>query len=88
MPNVFNIIRHIDTKILDEQINQWVEEHGYAPIILMSPDTLQEIPNLEDLGIYFTRNTCNNRTGRVVGTYEGTEVFSDPSMKYGEVELR
>lgn len=87
MPNVFNIIRHIDTKILDEQIDKWAEEHGYAPIILMSPDTLQEMPKLEDLGIYLTKSTCNNCTGRV-GTYEGIKVFSDPSMEYGEVELR
>lgn len=87
MPNVFNIIRHIDIKILDEQIDKWTEKHGYAPIILMSPDTLQEMPKLEDIEIYPMQSTCNNCTGRV-GTYEGVKVFSDPSRKYGEVELR
>ena len=80
MPNVFNIVRHIDTRILDEQIDKWAEEHGYAPIILMSPDTLKEISTLEDLGIYITK--------KAHATYEGIKVFSDPSMKYGEVELR
>ena len=87
MPNVFNIARHIDTRILDEQIDKWEEKHDYAPIILTSPDTLKEIPTLKDLGIYITKSTCNNCTGRV-GIYEGVKVFSDPSMKYGEVELR
>lgn len=90
MPKYFSILRNIDTKILDEQITDWFDEHKYDPIILMSPDTLKEIPTFEDLGIYITKstcNTCNNCTGRV-GTYQGVKVFSDPSMKYGEVELR
>lgn len=86
MPKYFSILRNIDTKILDEQIVDWFDEHKYSPIILMSPDTLKEI-QLKDLGIDITKSTCNNCTGRV-GTYEGTKVFSDPSMKYGEVELR
>lgn len=82
MPRYFNILRNIDTKILDEQIVDWIDKHKYSPIILMSPDTLKEISIL-----YITKSTCNNCTG-LVGTYEGTKVFSDPSMKYGEVELR
>jgi len=87
MPKYFSILRNIDTKILDEQIADWFDEYKYDPIILMSPDTLKEIPTLEDLGISFTKITCNNCTGRV-GKYWGAKVFSDPSMKYGEVELR
>jgi len=79
MPKYFSILRDIDTKILDEQIADWFDEHKYDPIILMSPDTLKEIPTLKDVGIYITKR---------VGTYEGVKVFSDPSMKYGEVELR
>lgn len=87
MPNVFNIIRHIDTKILDDEVDKWAEEHGYAPIILMSPDTIQEMPKSgEDIEIHLMQSAynCTDR----VGTYEGMKVFSDPSMKYGEVELR
>lgn len=87
MPIAFNIIRHIDTKILDEHIDKWAEEHGYAPIILISPDTLREMPRSEDFEICFTKSTCNNCPVRV-GEYEGVKVFSDPSKEYGEVELR
>ena len=87
MPKYFSILRNIDTKILDEQIADWFDEHKYDPIILMSPSTLKEIPTLEDLGIYIKKSTCNNCTD-IVGTYQGVKVFGDPSMKYGEVELR
>lgn len=59
MPKYFSILRNIDTKILDEQIADWFDEHKYDPIILMSPDTLKEIPTLEDLGIHITKSTYN-----------------------------
>lgn len=85
MPNIFSIVRHIDIEVLDRKIDDWFAEHGYGPIILMSPDTLKEI--MENFGLCISRNACNNCTGRV-GTYQGAKVFSDPSMKYGEVELR
>lgn len=92
MPNIFSIVRHIDTEVLDRKIAAWNNTHDYSPIILMSPDTLAEMPKFDepkfdDLEIYITKSTCNNCTG-LVGTYDGVKVFSDPSMKYGEVELR
>ena len=87
MPDIFSIVRHIDTKILDKKIEDWFKKYKYNPIILMSPDTLKEMPTMEDFGFYTNKSTCNNCTGRV-GTYEGAKVFSDPSMKYGDVELR
>lgn len=87
MSNIFSIVSRIDTEILDKNIYRWNNTHAESPIILMSPDTLAEIPTLNDIGIYVSKSTCNNCTGRV-GTYEGIKVFSDPSMKYGEVELR
>lgn len=79
MPKYFSILRNIDLGILNEEIADWFDEHKYKPIILMSPDTLKEIPTLKDLGIYMAKMN---------GTYEGVKVFCDPSMKYGEVELR
>ena len=87
MPDIFSIVRHIDTEVLDRRITAWNNTHNYKPIILMSPDTLKELPTMEDFGFYISKSTCNNCTGRV-GTYDGVKVFSDPSMQYGEVELR
>ena len=87
MPDIFSIVRHIDTEVLDRRITAWNNTHDYSPIILISPDTLKEIPTMEDLGFYISKSTHNNCTSRV-GTYQGVKVFSDPSMKYGEVELR
>ena len=87
MPDVFNILHKIDIDVLDRKITAWNNTHNYSPIILMSPDTLAEMPTFDDMGIYVSKSTCNNCTGRV-GTYEGIKVFSDPSMGYGEVELR
>lgn len=87
MPNIFSIVQRIDTEILDRKITAWNNTHDYSPIILMSPNTLREMPEFEKREIFLTQSICNNCTGRV-GTYEGIKVFSDPSMKYGEVELR
>lgn len=80
MPDVFSIVNKIDIDVLDRKITAWSNTHNYNPIILMSPDTLKEITTLKDLGIYITKKAHL--------TYEGIKVFSDPSMKYGEVELR
>lgn len=74
MPKKFSIARHVDTEILDMRIKYWLEEYKYDPIILMSPGTLKEINDTYDL----------HRGVR----YNGMKVFTDPSMKYGEVELR
>lgn len=79
MPEIFSIVRHIDTEYLDRRITDWNNTHDYSPIILMSPDTLADMPKFDDVEIYVS--------GRVV-TYDGAKVFSDPSMKYGDVELR
>ena len=32
--------------------------------------------------------STNNRCTGMVGMYQGYKVFSDPTMKYGDVELR
>ena len=87
MPDVFSILHKINIDVLDRKITAWNNTHNYSPIILMSPDTLAEMPTFDDMGIYVSKSTCNNCTGRI-GTYDGIKVFSDPSMGYGEVELR
>lgn len=74
MPKKFNILRHIDIETLDKSIDDWFEEYGYAPIILMSLDTVRVIKDNFDF----------HRSNR----YRDAKVFVDPSMKYGEVELR
>ena len=84
MPKYFSILRHIDTEILDEQIADWFDEYKYDPIILMSPDTLKEIPTIKELGFYISKSNCIG----IVGTYRGVKIFGDLSMKYGDVELR
>ncbi len=81
----FSIIRKIDTQLLNNQLHKWEQtNHGYNPIILLSPDTLRDMPRLDEYRLESTNNNC---TG-MVGMYQGYKVFSDPTMCYGEVELR
>ena len=81
----FSIIRKIDTQLLNNQLYKWEQtNHEYNPIILLSPDTLLDMPRLDE---YKLESTNNNYTG-IVGMYQGYKVFSDPTMGYGEVELR
>ena len=81
----FSIIQRIDLNILSEQLYKWNKVNNeYKPIILLSPDTLKDIPRLDEYKLESTNNRC---TG-MVGMYQGYKVFSDPTMKYGDVELR
>ena len=80
----FSIIR-IDTQLLNNQLHEWEQvNRKYKPIIQLSPDTFKNISRLDE---YKLGNTNNNCTG-MVGMYQGYKVFSDPTMSYGEVELR
>lgn len=81
----FNIANRLDISALNRKI-----DYAYDKIcdfyIFMSPDTLADIPQLDDYK-FIGVSTRNNCTG-IVGSYHGHKVFSDPSMEYGEVEFR
>jgi len=91
MMRKFSIVSRLDLEKLNNIIRNFKDQMSnenscYEPIILMSPDTLRDMPNLPDekcVGIS-TNNYC---TG-MIGKYYGSKVFSDPTLKYGEVELR
>ena len=92
MRKQFSIINKLDLEKLNTAIDSFKNQSsilfadGYLPIILMSPDTLGDMHNLPNTK-YVGINTKNNCTG-MVGKYYGCKVFSDPTLKYGEVELR
>lgn len=80
MPEKFSIIRSIDIEVLERQLNAWNNTHDYFPIILVSLDTLKDLPPFmsKDTIISIEYN-CR---------YHGCKVFIDPEKAYGEVELR
>ena len=81
----FNIVNKLNLSLLNNQLQKWERENqNYNPIILLSPDTLRDMPMLDEYRLESTNNRC---TG-MVGMYQGYKVFSDPTMKYGDVELR
>ena len=82
----FNIANRLDIEFLNRKLNSAYSELRSDFYIFMSPDTLMHMSRLddyEDIG----RSTRNNCTG-IIGTYHGHKVFGDPTMKYGDVELR
>lgn len=79
----FNIANKLDIEALNRRIDS--PEFSRDFYIFMSPDTLEDMPQLDDFDVLGLM--CNHRTGRI-GSYRGHKVFSDPSMKYGDVELR
>ena len=86
----FNIANRLDIEFLNRKLDSAYSELRSDFYIFMSPDTLMHMPQLDDYEYdyeYIGRSTGNNCTGRV-GSYRGHKVFSDPSMKYGEVEFR
>lgn len=86
----FNIANRLDIEFLNRKLDSACsEQQEYVRsdfYIFMSPDTLAHMPQLDD-NKYIGISTRNNCTGRV-GSYHGHKVFSDPSMKYGDVEFR
>lgn len=85
MRKEFNIAGSLDLEKLDKHLfeNSW----QYEPIILLSPETLGCMPTLDNFYECIGQSTRNKCTG-LVGVYHGRKVFSDPTKKYGEVELR
>ena len=78
-----NILTKLNLKILNDAIDRFrMLQEKYDPIILMSPDTINELPRIPDDNDAFV-NPCG-----FVARYNGYKVFSDPTMKYGEVQLR
>lgn len=82
----FNIANGLDIEFLNRRLDNACSELRSDFYIFMSPDTLARMPQLDDRE-YLVISTRNNCTGRV-GSYHGHKVFSDPSMKYGDVEFR
>ena len=92
MMKKFNISQALDLKKLDNAIDSFYKcfydcEISYNPIILMSPETLAHMPKLNEYEKYTRQSTRNYCTG-MVGKYNGCKVFSDPTLDYGEIELR
>lgn len=77
----FNIANRLDIEFLNRKLDNACSELRSDFYIFMSPDTLAHLPQLDD---YYERNNCTKR----VGSYFGHKVFSDPSMRYGDIEFR
>ena len=77
----FNIANRLDIEFLNRKLDSACSELRSDFYIFMSPDTLAHLPHLDD---YYERNNCTER----VGSYFGHKVFSDPSMRYGDIEFR
>ena len=83
----FNIANRLDIDALNSRIYSYDQETWGDFYIFMSPDTLAHMSPIDDYYKSIGKSTNNNCTGRV-GSYFGHKVFSDPSMKYGDVEFR
>lgn len=88
----FNIAQALDLKKLDNALDSFGDNffdasNSYEPIILMSPETLSHMPRLTEYERFIGTSTRNYCTG-MVGKYHGYKVFSDPTLEYGDIELR
>ena len=88
---IFNIAKKIDIELLNNKIEEFISNktrqhplHDCEPYIFMSPETLRDMPTLDEYYLSSEETKSNRR----IGTYHGCKVFIDQSMKYGEVELR
>ncbi len=92
MMKKFNIAQALDLQKLDNGLDSFHSSFynpdiSYDPVILMSPETLARMPRLNECERFIGQSTRNNCTG-MVGKYKGYKVFSDPTLDYGEIELR
>lgn len=73
MKKTFSIVKNrLDLRKLDEKIEQFKREKGYAPYIFISEASLDEFEG----------------GWGYVKLYTGCRVYKDESKKFGEIELR
>ena len=87
MSEYFNILGGINVRKLNDRLFEYnLKEKGKEEdtIILMSPETFRELE-------IDAKSLCTEIKGirnGVVYKYSGHKVFTDPSMHYGDIELR
>ena len=88
----FSIVSKVDPRILSRKIDDYKNSKDYRlsgctiPIILMAPETINEIR--KEYG--FDTDFLNESGGStyIVTRFNGCKVFSDPTLKFGDVEMR
>lgn len=84
----FNIKQGLDFDKLNHNISTFKSTYEQEPIIIMSFDTLNSFPKTQDQDYFMEQSEKYNYHLAMMGTYHGNKVFADPSMDYGDIELR
>ena len=84
-----NIAYDLNIPLLNDKLNEFAINNLESPIMIMSPETMNKVTStfqkfdgvrLGESNLVYTSN--------IVGIYHGYKVFTDPTMKYGEVDIR
>jgi len=84
----FNIKQGLDLQKLDYNISVFKDTCGQEPIIIMSFDTLNSFPKMPDQDYFIEQSKEKHYYAGMVGMYYGCKVFTDPSLNFGDIELR
>jgi len=83
----FNIANKLDIEDLNHKIDCYSNIYHSNLYIFMSPKTLKNVPTLKLEYCERDEDSFDECAG-LTGFYQGYKVFSDPTMEYGDVELR
>ena len=84
-----NIAYDLNIPLLNDKLNEFAINNQQSPIMIMSHETMNKIATdfqkvdairLGESNLVYEANT--------IGMYHGYKVFVDPTMKYGEVDIR
>jgi len=87
----FNIISTLDIDTLNKRIDACARDYGRDIYIFMSPKTVNELSKANASHIIVTADLSLDECStsrRLFGLYRGCKVFEDPTMNYGDVEIR
>lgn len=83
----FNIKQELDIDKLNHNLTEFKKVYQ-DPIIIMSFDTLNSFPKMPDQDYLIEQCKKNHFYSGMVGKYYGSRVFVDPSLNFGDIELR
>lgn len=92
MSKKFSILRMVDTKELDRQIDYYMYEHGEEPYLFMSNETgramLKKFDDSSVLIPFVSEPDGSKVTYYPRCYYKGCPIYENSNLKFGEVELR
>lgn len=92
----FSIMQKLNLSILNDKIKSFRQTNECDPIIIVGSETSKALQSETPKALQYDQDfiwhhllyCITNPDSKYEGCYEGCRVFIDPTMKYGDIEIR